>query len=574
MTDIDKARSTFQEAGLSFPKVPAPLDGELKEQSKWIFSTCKLKMSPYILDYFVEHDPNARVPYVVLAHSGHGVNSYAIQYYLVTSPLRLFLHLGWGGAYNEAAADVAKIRECFALADEIVEIATGSERLANGEVFTVVASDLYRSYWYVGEKKEADNRSTDKRPSKVLNDVLSWLKNINSGGAFMISPSKTAINETIGVLKSSPLFNLSLASKELFHSNFLAWLCQEYPKLAFQLFAQYLKDPPTTCDQVTAERERKNIDLWLTFSGVEELAIENKVKSIPDQSQLNKYAEEIKGTHIGFMLLSLTRPEFLSDGKTSIVLENGETWHYLSYVDLAKKLRDLADLVPAETYHRQLLDDYIKYITHLDALQYELIIKWEEPAANFFGVQKEIDDLKKIRVHDLIEKLRYNQIAQRVRDVLRREKFNVQEDGELWDASPGTVFVKAAMAHGVGLVDLKYLLINDAHAGKLILGVQVQGNHFRLVVEVPKGGSALAAANRLFEPSAGNKIWFDFKLLSNGSEEFPKKGQFNRFGNVFYYRSKRLSDISPQSLVDAIVSYTLLIQKNDVALQEQIRSVL
>ena len=64
-----------------------------------------------------------------------------------------------GRRLHDAEADAAKIRECFALADEIVEIATGSEYVANGKILTVVASDFYGSYWYVGEKKRADNRS-------------------------------------------------------------------------------------------------------------------------------------------------------------------------------------------------------------------------------------------------------------------------------------------------------------------------------------------------------------------------------------------------------------------------------
>ena len=34
----------------------------------------------------------------------------------------------------------------------------------------------------------------------------------------------TNYQEAINYLKTSPMFNLSLASKELFHSNFLYWL--------------------------------------------------------------------------------------------------------------------------------------------------------------------------------------------------------------------------------------------------------------------------------------------------------------------------------------------------------------
>lgn len=84
MTDIEKARHLFQEAGLAFPTIPGALVAGLKEQGKWLFSTRELKMSPYNLQHYVHEVDGSHVEdYAVLCHSGHGTNSYAIQYYLV-----------------------------------------------------------------------------------------------------------------------------------------------------------------------------------------------------------------------------------------------------------------------------------------------------------------------------------------------------------------------------------------------------------------------------------------------------------------------------------------------------------
>ena len=55
------------------------------------------------------------------------------------------------------------------------------------------------------------------------------------------------LDQIIDGLKQSPLFQLSLASKELFHSNFLAWLCVTYPDHAGRLFAAFLNYTPPTC---------------------------------------------------------------------------------------------------------------------------------------------------------------------------------------------------------------------------------------------------------------------------------------------------------------------------------------
>src|SRR5208337_266479 len=110
MSDIDKAKHLFQKAGLSFPPIPNELASRLKEQGEWVFSTRPIEVSPYVLRHYVDEAEKTDVEdNALLAHSGHGVNSYAIQYYLVYGPLRMFLHLGWGGVYMNAAGESAKI---------------------------------------------------------------------------------------------------------------------------------------------------------------------------------------------------------------------------------------------------------------------------------------------------------------------------------------------------------------------------------------------------------------------------------------------------------------------------------
>lgn len=177
MTDLEKARHLFHDAGLSFPTVPEELAVGLKERGKWLFSTRELTMSPYNLQAYTAECDDAPASYVVLGHSGHGANSYAIQYYLVSGPLRLFLHLGWGGVYMDADAAVSEIRECFALADEIVPTAMRAEKLAAGDRLTIVGSDFYGSYWSAPGQGRQKESGDEKRPAEVLTEVLHWLKN-------------------------------------------------------------------------------------------------------------------------------------------------------------------------------------------------------------------------------------------------------------------------------------------------------------------------------------------------------------------------------------------------------------
>jgi hypothetical protein len=176
MSVVEKARRLFQEAGLAFPMVPMELAAKLKEQGKWLFSTRELKTSPYNLQHYVDEADGDAGEYAILSHSGHGANSYAIQYYLVSGPLRLFLHLGWGGAYMDAEADASKIRECFSLADQIVAAAVTSRKLAASERLTAVGSDFYGSHWSAPGQPGHAERVGEQGPADVLTEVLRWLQ--------------------------------------------------------------------------------------------------------------------------------------------------------------------------------------------------------------------------------------------------------------------------------------------------------------------------------------------------------------------------------------------------------------
>ena len=178
MADIDEARRLFAEAGLAFPKAPDRLAARLKKRGDWLFSTRAIKTSPYELDDYVNETPGR--DYAVLAHSGHGINSYAIQYYLVQRPLRLFLHLPWGGVYVDAEAVAADIRECFSLADEIVAALPNAGHLLPDTWLTIVGSNFYGSHWAVSDEVHGRNERSAK-PSDVLADVLLWLKGTVDG---------------------------------------------------------------------------------------------------------------------------------------------------------------------------------------------------------------------------------------------------------------------------------------------------------------------------------------------------------------------------------------------------------
>ncbi len=177
MTDTAKARALFRKAGLVFPLLPRKLSSSLKERGEWLYSTRSIDVSPYNLNHFVNEAGKAQTDdYALLSHSGHGVNSYAIHYYLVYGPLRMLLFLGWGGAYMDNQKEAAKIRECFGLADRITGLAT--TKLRADSPLTIVVSDFYGSYWSPHRKNGAVSLSNSKTPQQVLGEALDWLVNL------------------------------------------------------------------------------------------------------------------------------------------------------------------------------------------------------------------------------------------------------------------------------------------------------------------------------------------------------------------------------------------------------------
>lgn len=131
------------------PPVPKHLGDSLRRISPHEFATRDLPWSPYMVEEWVEAAEREDVAdYLVAAHAGHGVNSYAISYFLVLRNLRLFIHIGFGGVYMEAMEARQAISASFKGADELVRAASSAPPLPAGhKPMTVVATEFYGSRW-------------------------------------------------------------------------------------------------------------------------------------------------------------------------------------------------------------------------------------------------------------------------------------------------------------------------------------------------------------------------------------------------------------------------------------------
>ncbi len=362
------------------------------------------------------------------------------------------------------------------------------------------------------------------------------------------------MNETIKKLKNSPLFNLSLSSRELFHSNFLYWVGSNYPNEFGKIFSIFLNEKPENLAIKEIFREKENIDLSFSYYNGQEVLIENKVKSMPYMRQLETYSK--KHTNFkNYVLLSLSKPMFFK-GQEKLDI-NGAIWHYLSYSDLETRLKSIHKKINNE-YHRQIIIDYCNLIGGLVEINKLCDLK-EEDFFDFHDEKKNklYQELKDIRLHDFYLKKKYELLAFKVYSELNALGKSLTDFGSKlnWNDEKPIIFIDYGMTRGLGLMDLKYLI-----SPNLVLGIQIQGEHYRMLIEDTTGKTATKIKNEL----DNNKLWFDFSTTFPKLKVYPKaeKG-FNKYGNTFFYKSVKLgTELKINEIVKIILTDVERIESN------------
>lgn len=334
----------------------------------------------------------------------------------------------------------------------------------------------------------------------------------------------------IEYLKKSPLFNLSLSSMELFHSNFLYWIGYTYPSEFGEIFAGFLKKRPEDTSIKEIYREKENIDLSFSYLNGEELLIENKVKSIPYIEQLEKYSKK-HNNFKSYILLSLSEPIFFKS-RESIEI-SGVMWSYLSYSALNIMLKSITEKIDNE-YHKGIINDYCAFVDGLVAIN-ECCAIDDDELFDFHSIKSNplYVELINIRLHDFYLKKKYELIAHEVFKRLKDKGKNLTGFNQPlnWENETPIIFMGSGMTRSLGLMDLKYLISKN-----VILGIQIQGEHYRMVVEDRDGKTAKDIKYEL-----ANDLWFDLAKTFPNSRVYPKaeKG-FNKYGTSFFYKSVKL----------------------------------
>lgn len=342
-----------------------------------------------------------------------------------------------------------------------------------------------------------------------------------------------SLEASIKTLRDNPIFRLSLGSKELFHSNFWEYLLVDADSSLPAVRAFF--GIPKNAD-IKVLREKKNFDLLVYWEEKDKrttcLIIENKVKSLPDAAQLKKYAEK---TEAGLQKLLKPQEPNIKVGKIRFAVvapdcllrecdeefwqeasgKMDRTWEALSYENLAeaieKNLRKVKDC-----HEKWMLRSYKNFLVKLCKILNTIEI---DEKTSFFPSEGTINDLRKIRIHDVYEKVWFAILKNRVGKELEASGLN---------PTPRELYQIAYTNAGARL---DYAFTRDkkpSPSGKIFV-LQLQRGKFCIGVNpVPEKE----------EKHFNKKIEKIFKDLNLGGPVKKKDGRMHHFGDFRYYYVK------------------------------------
>ncbi|MGH0679041.1 PD-(D/E)XK nuclease family protein [Bacillus luti] len=369
--------------------------------------------------------------------------------------------------------------------------------------------------------------------------------------------------EKIELLQKNIIFQLSLSSIELFHSNLLYWLFKHYPAFTKELLCKWLNKNPeyvefSSTDIYREKENSKDITFHIIEHGIPKtIYLENKVKSVPDEHQLIKYSKEKHKTE--GILLSIIHPRFMKKQKTYTTV----TWTFIHYSELAKELLLFSTKIKdGNSYHYNLMADYIELINFLCELPFEINLEtdlydWYEN--DVFPIVKEL------RVYDLYVKGKMNILSNIISSSLAEEfpDYTFIHSSNWTVGKPGEIYIAESFRNGSSLIDIKCILC----PGKCV-GAQLQSNDFRLFIETTKPSETLKLANLYLN----TKQWFHLDGKDCTHPKSQSQKPFNKFNNdkketVFLYRSFKLNTPSiiliKENFIQTVIQFEELLKTQE-----------
>ena len=334
------------------------------------------------------------------------------------------------------------------------------------------------------------------------------------------------VSNLLSKLKESPTFAMSRGGRELFHTNFIAFILDiedladetsdnRYAVKVKRKIIESLFNGENKPKNVITFRERSNLDL-IVMPALDELksvgtlvVIEAKLKSIPTNEQLIKYNAKLASglsldllEAVEFEQSIVLKVKFTRDVKAYKVTlyEDGKKLNHFNGVNIELKKYLLApqsffplkpddewqlldwkpfirDLKTIETDSIDLLDSLIKDYLDSTSSILKLIELVDKKSKKYIGNEQDFSDFmgfsvnhkgfKNARVHDLVGKVTYDILQKKLIESLvnihKTEGFNLEADTFFSNSTPGfSIYFRHKFSQ------------NDVR-----IGVQLQGDDYR-----------------------------------------------------------------------------------------------
>lgn len=341
--------------------------------------------------------------------------------------------------------------------------------------------------------------------------------------------------EDIKFLKDSLIFQMSLGSKELFHSNVWAWLMEQDHNFIKVFFKDIDLDK---YDIVGIDREKYHRDLiiWLNKKGsnkekTDYLIIENKIKSLPREEQLEDYSKEKldKCELLGAVITGL------DDYLDKKAFNNGIEWKFVSYDEIANGIED--KLSQTKIGKKVQIKEYCEVIRaierviggELNRLGDSLLVdQWDE----------KYKDLNELRIDDLLKKAngaKFKKLLETHREDLERD---IPDEYK-------PMIIRQGFHNNKVTMDIFYSNENkDKSNDFFFIGVQTEGKQYRHVACKKQGHNKVDLFKDMTE-----KGWFDGnyskenRVVFGHKSSMDSKDKFNSYNpNAFVYQHYELNE--------------------------------
>ncbi|RAR73780.1 PD-(D/E)XK nuclease family protein [Flavobacterium aciduliphilum] len=310
------------------------------------------------------------------------------------------------------------------------------------------------------------------------------------------------MNQIITNLKTNFLFQMSLSSKELFHSNMLAWLMEQkidHDLLIAKIFIESITNQKIIgpIEKIVVKREELNIDLIIEYdiAGVRNyIFIENKMKSIPKPEQLEEYDKKIDGYILNNKIKNKTIVHHQIPYKKLLIPSEifiNVNWEVITYkkhiinilVELQQRLNS-NNKNNKELYW--IISKYHDFLINIISIfEFYLGDDFENKPYNFYS--QEFDKIREIRLHDMLLKNVHERISMILKNRLTKENIIVSSD----------------FTRSTGISDVFITLTNEFK-----MGLQIQGNTLKYFLCCDKSDNLSKKNIAICKQLVEKKLWF------------------------------------------------------------------